>query len=81
MTDKTTPSNHVPADGRIAIKLQRDKSGQFFDLPTGWKFTNDKVTPHKTEGALVLMPVRSGKLKLPQPIKKATDYPKTSVKT
>ena len=80
MTDKTTPSNHVPADGRIAIKLQRDKDGQFFNLPKGWKFTNNKVTAHKTEGALVMMPVRPGKLKLPQTARQASDYPKTTEK-
>lgn len=56
------------------------KMASFFYLPKSWKFTNNKVTFHRTEGALVLMPVRPGKLKLPQPIKKATDYPKTSIK-
>lgn len=80
MTDKTTPSNHVPADGRIAIKLQRDEEGQFFNLPKGWRFTNNKVTFHKTEGALVMMPVRPGKLKLPQAVRQASDYPKTTAK-
>lgn len=67
-------------DGRIAIKLQRDKDGQFFNLPKGWKFTTNKATIHQVEGGWVLMPVRPGKLKLPQPIKKAADYPKKSVK-
>lgn len=56
MTDNAAASHDVPADGRIAIKLQRDKDGQFFELPTGWKFTNNKVTSHQAESALVLQP-------------------------
>ena len=70
----------VPRDERLAIKLQRDKDGQFFELPTGWKFTKNKVTFHKAESALVLTPVRLGKLKLPQTARQAADYPKRSVK-
>lgn len=80
MTDKATAPRDALADGRIAIKLQRDKDGQFFDLPKGWKFTNNKVTAHKTEGAVVLMPVRPGKLKLPQTARHTSDYPKTTAK-
>lgn len=80
MTDNAPALHDVPADGHIAIKLQRDKHGQFFELPTGWKFTNNKVTAHKTESALVLTPVRPGKLKLPQTARQAADYPKRSVK-
>ena len=79
MTDDTSLPGG-PRDGHIAIKLQRDKDGQFFELPTGWKFTNNKVAFHKTESALVLTPVRPGKLKLPQTVRQAADYPKISVK-
>ena len=79
MTDHAA-SHDVPADGRIAIKLQRDKDGQFFELPTGWKFTNNKVTAHQAESALVLTPVRPGRLKLPQTARHASEYPKKSVK-
>ena len=57
----------------IPIELQRDKDGQFFDLPRGWKFTNNKATVHKVEGGLVLMPVRPGKLKSPQSRTQAAD--------
>ena len=52
MTDDTSLPGG-PRDGHIAIKLQRDKDGQFFELPTGWKFTNNKVTFGKAESALV----------------------------
>ena len=52
MTDDTSLPGG-PRDGQIAIKLQRDKDGQFFELPTGWKFTNNKVTFGKAESALV----------------------------
>lgn len=79
MTDDTSLPGG-PRDERIAIKLQRDKDGQFFELPTGWKFTNNKVSSHKAESALVLTPVRPGKLKLPQTARQAADYPKISVK-
>jgi len=60
-------------EGGIPIKLQRDKDGQFFDLPKGWKFTNNKATLHKVESGLLLMPVRPGKLKNPQPRKQSAD--------
>jgi len=80
MTDKATAPRDAPADGRIAIKLQRDKDGQFFDLPKGWKFTTNKATIHQVEGGLVLLPVRPGKLKLPQTARQASDYPKTTAK-
>ncbi|MEO8020336.1 hypothetical protein [Polaromonas sp.] len=80
MTDKADVPRDAPVDGRIAIKLQRDKDGQFLNLPKGWKFTNNKVTAHKTEAALVLMSVRPGKLKRPQMSRQASDYPKTTAK-
>ena len=79
MTDDTSLPGG-PRDGHIAIKLQRNKDGQFFELPTGWKFTNNKVNFYKAESALVLTPVRPGKLKLPQTVRQAADYPKISVK-
>lgn len=62
--------------GAIPLQLQRDKDGQFFDLPKGWKFTNGKVTLSKVAGGLMLTPVRPGKLKLPQSAKQPLDYPK-----
>jgi virulence-associated protein VagC len=65
MTDNAPALHDVPADERLAIKLQRDKHGQSFELPTGWKFTNNKVTVHKAESALVLAPGRHGKPRLP----------------
>lgn len=80
MTDKAATSHDVQADEHIAIKLQRDKDGQFFELPTGWKFTNNAVTAHRAHSALVLTPVRPGRLKLPQTARQASDYPKKSVK-
>lgn len=80
MTDNAAASHDVPADGRIVIKLQRNKEGPYFELPTGWKFTNSKVTGHQAESALVLTPVRPGRLKLPQTARQASDYPKKSVK-
>lgn len=76
MTDNAAASHDMPADGRLTIKLRRDKDGQFFELPTGWKFTNNKVTAHQAEAALVLTPVRPGRLKLPQTARQAPDYPK-----
>ncbi|MEO6322374.1 MAG: hypothetical protein ABIR56_16940 [Polaromonas sp.] len=72
MTKSSVALPKLPGGG-IPIKLQRDKDGQFFDLPKGWKFTNNKATIHKVEGGLVLMPVRPGKLKSPQPRKQAAD--------
>jgi hypothetical protein len=79
MTDSAI-SQRVPDDGRIAIKLQRDKDGQFFELPAGWKFTNSRVTGHLAGSSVVLTPVRPGKLKLPSAARQASDYPKKSVK-
>jgi virulence-associated protein VagC len=73
-------SQGVTADGRIAIKLQRDKESQFFELPEAWKFTNSQVTAQLAGGALVLTPRHPGKLKLPQAARQASDYPKKSVK-
>jgi hypothetical protein len=58
MTDNGAVTHSVPADGSLIIKLQRDKDGQFFELPKGWKFTNSQVTAHLTNGAIVLTPVR-----------------------
>ena len=81
MTDNRAAPHSVPTDGRLAIKLQRDKDGQFFELPEGWKFTNGQVTAHLAGGALVLMPHRPGKLKLPLATRQASDYPKKSIKT
>ena len=78
MTDDTSLPGD-PRDGHIAIKLRLDKDGQFFELPTGWKFTDNKVTFHKAQSALVLTPVRLGKLKLLQTARQAADYPKRSV--
>ena len=80
MTDNSAAPHSVPADGSLTIKLQRDKDGQFFDLPKGWKFTNGQVTAHLAGGALVLMPHRPGKLKLPPAARLASDYPKTLIK-
>ena len=80
MTDNGAAPHSVPADGSLTIKLQRDKDGQFFELPKGWKFTNDQVTAHLAGGALVLMPHRPGKLKLPSAARQASDYPKKSIK-
>ena len=81
MTDNGAALPSVPADGSVTIKLQRDKDGQFFELPKGWKFTNNQVTAHLAGGALVLMPQRPGKLKLPAAARQASDYPKKSIKT
>ena len=80
MTDNGVAPYSVPADGSLTIKLRRDKEGQFFDLPKGWKFTNGQVTAHVAEGAIVLMPVRPGKLKLQLAARQASDYPKKSIK-
>lgn len=79
MTDNSAAPHSVPADGSLTIKLQRDKDGQFFDLPKGWKFTNGQVTEHLAGGALVLMPQRPGHLKLPAAARQASDYPKTLI--
>ena len=81
MTDNRAAPHSVPADGSATIKLQRDKDGQFFELPKGWNFTNGQVTAHIAGGAIVLKPHRPGKLKLPPSARQASDYPKTSVKT
>ena len=81
MTDNRTARHSVPADGSLAIKLQRDKDGQFFDLPKGWKFTNNQVTAHLAGAAIVLMPHRPGQLKLPAAARQASDHPKKSIKT
>ena len=81
MTDNRAAPQSVPADGSLTIKLQRDKDGQFFDLPKGWKFTNNQVTAHLAGAALVLMPHRPGKLKLPPAARLASDYPKKSSQT
>ena len=81
MTDNGAAPHSVPADGSLTIKLQRDKDGQFFELPKGWKFTNGQVTAHFAAGAIVLMPHRPGKLKLPPAARQASDYPKKSIKT
>ena len=80
MTDNGAAPHSVSADGSLIIKLQRDKDGQFFDLPKGWKFTNNQVTAHLAGGELVLMPQRPGKLKLPLAARQASDYPKKSIK-
>ena len=72
MTKSSVASPDLPEVG-IPIKLQRDKDGQFFDLPKGWKFTNNKATVHKVESGLVLMTVRPGKLKSPQSREQAAD--------
>ena len=79
MTDSAA-SQRVPGDGRIAIKLQRDKDGQFFEVPAGWKFTSSRVTGHLAGSSIELMPVRPGKLKLPPAARQASDYPKKSIK-
>lgn len=81
MTDNGAAPQSVPAGGSLAIQLQRDKDGQFFDLPKGWKFINNQVTAHLTEGALVLMPHRPNKLKLPPTARQASDYPEKSIET
>lgn len=81
MTNNCAAPQSAPTDGRLAIKLQRDKDGQYFELPKGWKFTNDQVTAHLAGGALVLMPHRPGKLKLPPAARQASDYPRKSIKT
>ena len=81
MTDNRTARPGVPTDGSLTIKLQRDKDGQFFELPKGWKFTNGQVTAHFAGGAIVLMPHRPGKLKLPPAARQASDYPKKSIET
>ena len=81
MTDNGAAAHSTPTDGSLAIKLQRDKDGQFFELPKGWKFTNNQVTAHLAGGALVLMPHRPGQLKLPAAARQASDYPKKSIKT
>lgn len=65
----------------IPLQLQRDKDGQFFDLPKNWKFTNGKVTLSKVAGGLMLTPVKPGKLKLPQSVKQPLDYPKQAKNT
>ena len=75
MTKAAATALATPREG-IPIQLQRDKDGQFFDLPKGWKFTNSRVTIRKVAGGLMLMPVKPGKLKLPQANKQALDYPK-----
>ena len=80
MTDNGAAMHDVQADGSLTIKLQRDKDGQFFDLPKGWKFTNNQVTAHLAGGAIVLMPHRPGQLKLPPAARLASDYPKTLIK-
>jgi hypothetical protein len=67
-------------DGGIAINLQSDKDGQFFDLSQGWKFTNGQAGILQAGCALVLMPVRPGKLKHPQTARKASNHPKKLVK-
>ena len=81
MTDNSAAPHSVPADGSLTIKLQRDKDGQFFDLPQGWRFTNKQATAHLAIGALVPMPHRPGQHKLPQAARQASDYPKKSIKT
>ena len=80
MTDNSAAPHSVPVDGSLTIKLQRDKDGQFFDLPKGWKFTNKQATAHLAGSALVLMSQRPGQLKLPQAARQASDYPKKSIK-
>ena len=80
MTDNRAAPHGVPTDGRRTIKLQRDKDGQFFELPKGWKFTNGPVTAHLAAGAIMLMPHRPGQLKLPPATRQASDYPKKSIK-
>jgi len=80
MTDNGAAPPSVPSDGRLNIKLQRDKDGQFFELPRGRKFTNGQVTAHFAEGAIVLKQHRPSKLKLPSAERQASDYPKKSVK-
>ena len=75
MTKAAATALATPREG-IPIQLQRDKDGQFFDLPKGWKFTNSRVTIRKVAGGLMLMPVKPGKLKLPQASKQPLDYPK-----
>ena len=79
MTDIGAASQSVAGDGCIAIKLQRDKGGQFVELPKGWKFTNGRVTLQLARGAIVLEPDRPGKLKLPLAARQALDYPKKSI--
>ena len=81
MTDDRAAVHSVRADGSVTIKLQRDKDGQFFELPKGWKFTNGQVTAQIACGAIVLMPHRPGKLKLPLAARLTSDYPKKSIKT
>ena len=81
MTDNGAAPHGVPADGSVNIKLQRDKDGQFFELPKGWKFTNGQVIALFAAGAIVLKPRRPGKLKLPLAARLASDYPKKSIKT
>ena len=81
MTDNRAAPHSVPADGSLTIKLQRDKDGQFFDLPQGWRFTNKQATAHLAGAAIVLMPHRPGKLKLPPAARQASDYPKKSIET
>jgi hypothetical protein len=80
MTDNSTAPHSVPADGSVIIKLKRDKDGQFFELPKGWKFTNAQVIAHFAAGAIALKPHRPGKLKLPPAARQASDYPKTLTK-
>ena len=63
----------------IPLQLKRDKDGQFFDLPKGWKFTNGKVTLGKVAGGLMLTSIKPGKLKLPQAVKRPLDYPKQAL--
>ena len=58
------------------LELQRDREGQFFNFPEGWKFTNGKVIICKVAGGLLLTPVKPGKLKLPQASRQPMDYPK-----
>jgi hypothetical protein len=79
MTEKNAAPHQGLTDGRVAIKLQRDKDGQFFELPKGWKFTNGQVTAHFAACAIVLKQNRPGKLKLPVVARRASDYPKKSV--
>ncbi len=76
MTDNCAAVHDAPAHGSVIIKLQRDKDGQFFDLPKGWKFTNNQATAHFAADAMVLKPHRPGKLKLPPAVRQASRLPK-----
>ena len=65
MTKAAATALATPREG-IPIQLQRDKDGQFFDLPKGWKFTNNKVTIRKVDGGLMLTPVKPASSNCPK---------------